>query len=223
MGTGTEASTPLLIAGHNYSKVTPPSTQQGDGLSNLAASPPLVGGGNTPATLNTDSTVSGLDPNLATTPLLIGVGPTGTRNPSMPSLVDSGAQGLGALPQPIGISLGQTSAVSSVTDGPLVDAVLECGQLLPVTSFSLKTTCQVFSNTGTALELRTVASAWKWSATTSTACTAVKAERANAGYPTIYELTFFGSSVTPCMTTTVVTITINPKSGGTLMLQASPN
>ena len=82
VGTGTEASTPLLIAGHNYSKVTPPSTQQGDGLSNLAASPPLVGGGNTPATLNTDSTVSGLDPNLATTPLLIGVGPTGTRNPS---------------------------------------------------------------------------------------------------------------------------------------------
>jgi hypothetical protein len=110
--------------------------------------------------------------------------------------------------------------LSAIFEG---DSNLAYGKLLQVTSFSFKTVCQVYSSIGVALELKTVASTWKWSAINTDSCTPLKAERAIAGTPTTCDLTFVGSSVTPCMINTVVQIDISPKSGGTLMLQASPN
>ncbi|MCX6105958.1 MAG: hypothetical protein NTY08_09025 [Proteobacteria bacterium] len=175
----------------------------------------------------------------ASTPFLIAGGAAFDKAPPFPQ-PGEGMGATGSTPSPTGESQGSTSTipagmitgvgitpvpmpgVSALTDAPLIDAVLECSKLLQVTSISLKTICQVYSNTGVALELKTVASTWKWSTINTNSCTPLKAERAIAGTPTTYDLTFVGSSVTPCMTNTVVQIDISPKSGGMLMLQASP-
>jgi len=179
---GPEASTPFLIAGSAHTQIAPPLPEGGDGSSDLASTPVMVGGYKGVV----GQKQSGFN--------------TGSGSSTMP-----------------------TSGVSALTDAPLIDAVLECSRLLQVTSISLKTICQVYSNTGVALELKTVASTWKWSTINTTSCTPLKAERAIAGTPTTYDLTFVGSSVTPCMMNAVIQIDISPKSGGTLMLQASPN
>ena len=142
--------------------------------------------------------------------------PTGGSQGSTSTIPAGMITGVGITPVPM-------PGVSALTDAPLIGAVLECSKLLQVTSFSLKTICQVYSNTGVALELKTVASTWKWSTINTNSCTPLKAERAIAGTPTTYDLTFVGSSVTPCMMNAVIQIDISPKSGGTLMLQASPN
>ena len=217
---GTEASTPFLIAGSNQPDKAPPFPQPGDGMSDIASTPFPVSGTNLPSTTSGDGTTSVPGASQAQTPLLVG-GSFGDTRSTMP-IVGSNTQGQATSPQPTAVSPMPVPGVSALTDATLIDAVLECSKLLQVTSFSLKSTCQVFSNTGVALELKTAANTWKWSTINTNSCTPLKAERAMTGTPTTYDLTFVGSSVTPCMMNTVVQIDISPKSGGTLMLQASP-